>query len=144
MTLSSPFLSYKDYNDFSPTDISARRDLNDDDLVSQLKWLGSLISAKKALKQIINLSARIFNLVQGSPKSKTRRKRKLLPDVEFHIMPIHVINAFGEFMYDGSIQSSQILTDSDFGKAAMAEPNWVKLLERFSFHSDFRSHNTSL
>lgn len=32
MTLSSPFLSYKDYNDFSPTDISARRDLNDDDL----------------------------------------------------------------------------------------------------------------
>ena len=32
MTLSSPFLSYKDYNDFSPIDISARRDLNDDDL----------------------------------------------------------------------------------------------------------------
>ena len=32
MTLSSPFLSYKDYNDFSLTDISARRDLNDDDL----------------------------------------------------------------------------------------------------------------
>ena len=32
MTLSSPFLSYKDYNDFSPTDISKRRNLNDDDL----------------------------------------------------------------------------------------------------------------
>ena len=32
MTLSSPFLSYKDYNDFSPIDISVRRNLNDDDL----------------------------------------------------------------------------------------------------------------
>ena len=32
MTLSSPFLSYKDYNGFSPTDISTRRNLNDDDL----------------------------------------------------------------------------------------------------------------
>ena len=32
MTLSTPFLSYKDYNEFSPTDISTRRNLNDDDL----------------------------------------------------------------------------------------------------------------
>ena len=32
MTLSTPFFSYKDYNEFSPTDISTRRNLNDDDL----------------------------------------------------------------------------------------------------------------
>jgi hypothetical protein len=118
-------------------------DMNDDDLLSQLKWLGSLISAKKALKQIINLSARIFNLVQGSPHSEFRNERKLLPKVEFHIMPIHVINAFGELMYEGNSESSQTLTSSDVSEIATGEPTWVKLLELFLFHSDYRTHDTS-
>ena len=60
-------------------------DINDDDLASQLKWLGSLISAKKAIKQITNLSARILNLVQSS--ASTTKKRELLPKVNFNLCP---------------------------------------------------------
>ena len=58
-------------------------------------------------------------------------------------MPIHVINAFGELMYDRNIESSQILTSSEYSEVATDEPNWVKLLELFLFHSDYRNHDTS-
>ena len=118
-------------------------DLNDDDLASQLKWLGSLISAKKALKQITNLSARILNLVQSSA-SNDRKKRKLLPKVNFHLLPIHVIDEYGGLLYDENNGQVQTITSSDSNKFGTIEPHWTKLLERFLFHRDFRSHNTSL
>ena len=118
-------------------------DLNDDDLASQLKWLGSLISAKKALKQITNLSARILNLVQSSA-SDDQKKRELLPKVNFNLLPLHVIDQYGGLIFDEKSGDAQTISSSDSNRLGTIEPNWTKLLERFLFHRDFRSHNTSL
>ena len=66
--------------------------LDNDSLIGQLKWLSSLIDAKKALRQIVSSSARILKL---SEKSDISEKSDLIPKVQFRLLPLHVIKEYG-------------------------------------------------
>ena len=110
------------------------RKLDEDTLVGQLKWLSSLIDAKKALRQVVSSSARILNL---SEKSNVSEKSDLLPKVQFRLLPLHVIKEYGGLVVQDRLTAMGGGTEDE--PTQDLETIWFDLLERFLFHSTFRS-----
>jgi hypothetical protein len=112
------------------------RKLDEDSLLGQLKWLSSLIDAKKALRQIVSSSARILKL---SEKSDVSEKSDLLPSIQFRLLPLHVIKEYGGLVVHDRLTAMGGASEDE--PTERKETTWYDLMERFLFHSAFRSAN---
>ena len=110
------------------------RKLDNDSLIGQLKWLSSLIDAKKALRQIVSSSARILKL---SEKSDISEKSDLIPKVQFRLLPLHVIKEYGGVVMQDRLTAMGGANEDE--PIEELETTWFNLMERFLFHKTFRS-----